>query len=112
VRKSGAISAVSVRLDSNDYSVHPAAVGRRIEIIAGLDRVKVFCEGGVVADHARCWAHHQSITDTVHAQAATALRHDRFTVVATTHAAAPDVERRALTDYDHAFGLGTDEGAV
>lgn len=28
-----------VRLDSNDYSDHPAGVGRRIEIHADLDRV-------------------------------------------------------------------------
>lgn len=101
-----------VRVDSNDYSVHPAAVGRRIEIIAGLDRVEVFCEGKVVADHARCWAHHQSITDTAHAQAATAMRHDRLTVVAATHAAPTDVERRPLTDYDTAFGLDLDQGVL
>jgi transposase len=92
-----------VRLDSNDYSVHPKAVGRRIEIVADLDRVRVFCEGAMVADHQRCWAHHQSITDTAHAQAATALRHERFTVVAP--AAATEVEQRPLTDYDNAFGL-------
>ena len=29
-----------IRLDDNDYSVHPAVVGRRIEIIADLDRVR------------------------------------------------------------------------
>ena len=34
-----------VRLDSNDYSVHPGVIGRRIEVVADLDRVKVFCEG-------------------------------------------------------------------
>ena len=28
-----------VRLDSNDYSVHPAVVGRRVEVRADLDRV-------------------------------------------------------------------------
>jgi transposase len=97
-----------VRVDSNDYSVHPSAVGRRIEIVAGLDRVRVFCEGSVVADHSRCWAHHQSITDTVHARAATVLRHDRFAVVAAP--AVTEVEQRALTDYDSAFGLALDQG--
>src|ERR1043166_1184610 len=30
-----------VRVDSNDYSVHPAAVGRRIEIVADLEHVVV-----------------------------------------------------------------------
>jgi transposase len=29
-----------VRLDANDYSVHPAVIGQRIEVIAGLDRVR------------------------------------------------------------------------
>ena len=66
-----------VRLDSNDYSVHPTAVGRRIEVAADLERVQVFCDGRVVADHPRCWARHQSLTDPVHAEAAKALRHDR-----------------------------------
>src|SRR4029079_2974561 len=31
-----------IRLDSNDYSVHPAVIVRRIEVVADLDRVKVF----------------------------------------------------------------------
>src|SRR4029078_460977 len=34
-----------VRLDSNDYSVHPGVIGRRIEVVADLDRVKVFSDG-------------------------------------------------------------------
>jgi transposase len=33
-----------VRLDSNDYSVHPSAVGRRIEVTADLDRVRLSCD--------------------------------------------------------------------
>ena len=44
-----------VRLDCNDYSVHPSVIGRRIEVIADLDRVRVLCEGKVVADHERIW---------------------------------------------------------
>jgi hypothetical protein len=28
-------------------------IGRRIEVTAGLDRVRVFCAGQVVADHER-----------------------------------------------------------
>jgi transposase len=93
-----------VRVDSNDYSVHPTAIGRRIEILTGLDRVQVLCEGRVVADHARCWAQHQSITDPVHAQAARTMRHDRFAVVSPP--AVTEVEQRDLSDYDHMFGLG------
>src|SRR5215831_17755594 len=48
-----------IRLDSNDYSVHPAVIGRRIEVIAGLDRVRVLCDGKLAADHERIWARHQ-----------------------------------------------------
>ena len=55
-----------IRLDSNDYSVHPAVIGRRIEVTADLDRVKVFCDGKTVADHERVWAWHQTITDPEH----------------------------------------------
>lgn len=44
-----------VRLDGNDYSVHPVAIGRRIEITADLSRVRVWCGGTLVADHDRIW---------------------------------------------------------
>jgi transposase len=98
-----------VRVDSNDYSVHPTAVGRRIVIIADLNRVQVFCDGRLVADHPRCWAAHQSLTDPAHSQAATALRHDRFTVLASSREPAlAEVEQRALADYDSIFGLDRD----
>jgi transposase len=92
-----------VRLDSNDYSVHPSVIGRRVEVVADLDRVVVTCGGKVVADHARAWANHQSITDPEHAAAAAVMRQTR------TRAAVPDVvgevEQRPLSDYDTAFGL-------
>jgi hypothetical protein len=52
-----------VRFDSNDYSVHPTVIGRRVELVADLDRVRVFCDGRLIADHDRCWARHQSIHD-------------------------------------------------
>jgi len=97
-----------VRLDSNDYSVHPAVIGRRIEITAGLDRVRVFCDGRIVADHARVWARHQTITDPAHLAAATALRQHRG--AALRPVTEPDVERRRLADYD--IALGTEEVAA
>ncbi len=92
-----------VRLDSNDYSVHPSVVGRIVQVSADLQRVRVLCEGRVVADHPRCWARHQSLTDPVHARAAEALREkrSRFHV----ERAEVEVERRLLTDYDRALGL-------
>ncbi len=35
-----------IRLDSNDYSVHPTVIGRRVEIVADLARVRVCCVMG------------------------------------------------------------------
>jgi transposase len=97
-----------VRLDTNDYSVHPSVIGRRMEITAGLDRVRVTCDGQVVADHERAWAKHQTITDPQHLAAARALRRDRLEVI--RPAAGTQVEIRCLADYDAA--LGVDGGAA
>jgi transposase len=93
-----------VRLDSNDYSVHPAVIGRRIEIIAGLARVRVFCDGKPVADHQRVWAWHQTISDPAHVAAARALRRQRAGTL--RPAGEPEVEQRRLSYYDTALGLG------
>jgi transposase len=92
-----------IRLDSNDYSVHPSVIGRRIEITAGLDRVRVSCEGKTVADHERVWAKHQTISDPEHVTAARLLRRDRIGVL--RPAPEPEVEVRALADYDTALGI-------
>lgn len=92
-----------VRVDSNDYSVHPNAIGRRVEIGADLEQVVVSLAGVEVARHERCWADHQSITDPAHAAAAAELRQARRLV-----AVAPvdtTVEHRSLDDYDRMFGL-------
>ena len=92
-----------MRLDSNDYSVHPAAVGRRIEVTAGLARVQVLCEGQVVAGHRRSWAWQQSISDPARVAAARAVRRDRITAL--RRPAEPGVQIRALSDYDTALGV-------
>jgi hypothetical protein len=95
-----------VGLDGTDYSVHPAAVGHRVEVVADLDQVRVLWDGRVMAEHDRCWARHQTIIHPVHLQAAKALRLRRLTVLPPS--AQTQVEQRALTDYDDAFGLGED----
>jgi transposase len=92
-----------VRLDSNDYSVHPTVIGRRVEVTAALARVRVWCDGQTVADHPRCWARHQTISDPEHVAAARALRRTRIGLV--RPACEPDVEVRRLADYDVALGL-------
>jgi transposase len=97
-----------VRLGSNDYSVHPSAVGRRVLVRADLDRVRVWCDGAVVADHERVWARHQTISDPAHVKAAQMLRQQRLAVV--PPAAETEVEQRRLIDYDTALGVaGFDE---
>jgi transposase len=95
-----------LRYDTNDYSVDPAVIGRRIEVAAGLERVRAFCDGRVVADHERIWARHQTLTDPARWAAAQALRRQRLSVVRPP--AEPDVQIRCLADYDTALGL--DEG--
>jgi len=92
-----------VRLDSNDYSVHPSVIGRRIEVTAGLDKVRVLCDGKPVAEHDRIWARHQTITDPAHAAAAKALRRERITLIRPV--TDTDVQIRPLADYDTALGL-------
>jgi transposase len=92
-----------VRLDTNDYSVDPNVIGRRVEVVAGLDRVRAFCDGQIAADHARIWARHQTITDPAHWAAAQALRRQRLAIVRPP--AEPDVQIRCLADYDDALGL-------
>jgi transposase len=97
-----------VRLDANDYSVHPEVIGRRIEVAADLHRVRVFCDGRLVGDHERIWAKHQTITDPAHLSAARALRRERLELVRPP--AQSEVEQRDLAVYDTA--LGTDGGVA
>ncbi len=92
-----------IRFGSNDYSVHPSVIGRRIEIHGSLDKVRVFCDGRLVADHERLWAKHQTIHDPEHVAAAKTLRRERLEVVRPP--AEADVEIRSLADYDRRLGL-------
>jgi transposase len=97
-----------VRLDANDYSVHPSAIGRRIEVTADLHRVRVWCDGRLVADHERLWAKHQTIHDPEHLAAARTLRRQRLEVVRPP--TDTEVETRRLSDYDAL--LGADGGVA
>jgi transposase len=92
-----------IRLGSNDYSVHPAVIGRRVEVIADLAKVRVLCDGKVAAGHERIWARHQTISDPEHIAAARALRRQRAGVLRPV--TEPEVEQRALSVYDTALGL-------
>lgn len=97
-----------VRVDTNDYSVDPAAIGRTVDVTADLDRVKVKLEGRLVAEHDRVWARRRTVTDPAHVTHAARLRH------AYQHPdPGPRVEGlvRDLADYDRAFGLDHEVGA-
>ncbi len=104
-----------IRLDSNDYSVHPAVIGRRIEVVADLDRVRVFSDGRTVADHERAWAWHQTLTDPDHLEAAKLLRRTRVGGLRPVCEPKSEVrvEQRRLADYDTVLGVdldATDDG--
>ena len=93
-----------IRLAGNDYSVHPSAVGRRVDVTAGLAAVTVTCAGRLVAEHPRAWSSHQTITDPDHVIAAALLRR-QLTTTSRSPVAADEVEQRPLSDYDRVFGL-------
>lgn len=91
-----------VRIDTNDYSVDPRAIGRVVDVTADLDRVRVRLDGRIIADHARTWVRGMVITDPTHRDAAAVLRQQFRQPRA---AAAGDDLIRDLADYDRAFGL-------
>jgi hypothetical protein len=96
-----------VRLDTNDYSVDPAVIGRLVDVTADLDRVRVRANGRIVADHPRVWARGTTLTDPVHVEIAAALRKE-FQQPRAIAAGGEDPARdliRDLADYDRAFGL-------
>jgi hypothetical protein len=93
--------------------VHPGVIGRRIEVTADLDRVAVFCDGKIVADHERVWAWHQTITDPEHREAANMLSRHRISALRPVREADDTtVEQRCLSDYDTALGVDLGEGGV
>jgi hypothetical protein len=97
-----------VRLDTNDYSVDPTMIGRMVDVAADLDRVRVRCEGRIVAEHVRVWARGATVTDPVHVETAAWLRKQYQQPRAV--AAAGDDLARDLADYDRAFGLNDKDG--
>ena len=92
-----------VRVDTNDYSVGPAAIGRVVDVAADLERVRVRMGGRIIAEHERAWARGLTITDPGHVDEAAVLR--RQFQQPRTLAAVDDGLRRDLADYDRAFGL-------
>jgi hypothetical protein len=65
-----------LRIDTNDYSLHPRFVGRRVEVRAGHREIRavVLDTAEVACQHQRSFARHRTITALEHARA---LRHGR-----------------------------------
>jgi hypothetical protein len=90
-----------VRAGTCDYSVHPRAIGRRVEVRVDLDQVSVTLGRDEVARHRRSLAKHRTLTDPAHVRARDALR--RTSVAAFDDA--DQVEIRDLAVYDRALGV-------
>jgi len=97
-----------VRVDSNDYSVDPTAIGRLVDVTADLERVRVRLGGRVITEHARVWARGSTITDPAHVATAKLLRKQFQRPRAIS---LDDELTRDLADYDRAFGLTGTEAA-
>jgi Mu transposase, C-terminal domain len=92
-----------VRFSTSDYSVHPKAIGRRIDVTADLDFVVVTCAGEEVARHRRSLAPHRTITAVDHARARREM--SKRSLDDDAAGVDVDVEQRDLTVYDQALGI-------
>jgi transposase len=97
-----------VRMGSNDYSVHPQAIGRFVDVTADLGSVTISLEGRSVGTHTRSWGAGLTITDPDHVEAARALRK----AFQTPSSVGETTGLRDLADYDRAFGVVLDDGQV
>ncbi len=87
-----------VRVDSCDYSVHPRAIGRKVNLRLDLEELVVTCAGDIVARHVRSWARNRTITDPAHDAARRAMQ------ASVTPPCDDDVELVDLSVYDRATG--------
>jgi hypothetical protein len=83
-----------LRFETNDYSLDPRLVGRRVEVRVSQTEVAAACldSGELVCRHPRSFAGHRTITAIEHARQLRA-RHDR-------EPREPTVETRPLARYD------------
>jgi transposase len=91
-----------VRHHSNDYSVHPKAVGRRVHVKVDDSALTVTWGKETVAHHDRVLARHVTVTDPAHDKARKAAR--ALAELPPCAADAADVEQRDLAVYDQATG--------
>jgi transposase len=85
-----------LRVDRNDYSLHPRLVGRRVEVRASQAEITAVAldTGELACRHARVFAGGRVFTDPVHQAALDQLRGER------RRRTEPDVELRPLSRYD------------
>jgi hypothetical protein len=88
-----------VRVGTCDSSIHPKAIGRRVDARVDLSELVATAGGEVVARHARAWGGHQVLTDPVDVAAREEQRQRRTAVIAQD----AQVEERDFSVYD---GLG------
>jgi len=63
-----------VRLDGNDYSIPLILAGRRLAAKLDGSLVRIYDQGRLMAQHARCFGHHQVITHPGHQKRLWSLR--------------------------------------
>jgi transposase len=82
-----------VRVDTNDYSLDPALVGRRVEVRVDQREVMAVAldTGELACRHQRCFARHRTVTAREHTRALKAARGGRGEL---------EVETRPLARYD------------
>jgi transposase len=82
-----------IRVDTNDYSLDPAFVGRRVEVRVSQREISaaVLDTGEIVGRHERSYATHRTITALEHARAVRDRKPDKPDL---------DVEVRPLSAYD------------
>ena len=82
-----------LRFDTNDYSLDPNLVGRRVEVrVSQREIIAVALDTGELAcRHERCFAKNRTITALEHSRALRERRAQRDEIV---------VEQRALSVYD------------
>lgn len=89
-----------IRIDSNDYSLDPRLVGRRVEVRAGQAEIEaVELDSGLLAcRHTRVFAKGLTFTDPAHQEALDRMRFKRKDRPARPRH--PEVEIRSLDRYD------------
>jgi transposase len=92
-----------VRVDTNDYSVNPRFVGRRVEVTVTLGEVVVSCDSTEVARHKRCLAKHQTLLAPEHARILRQIRSEATEVEPVD----VTVEERDLAVYDRLYEVAS-----